>query len=564
MAIKYEGVNGRIIDKVDAIYSEQELWEYNNNPLIEALPDIFDEDDLISYFSSFPTVDPHDLLKRPAARFQMIQRVKHYSIPWGVHKDLERNISSMIRRGYIARNPLDNQDFQKRLFLISQQEEEEVDKTFSLYSLKDLQSSALTLSLIGISGVGKTTAINKIFKMYPQVIKHKEYSGASLVKDQIVWIKLECPFDGSLKTFCQSFFEEIDKILGTRYYEKYGNARNSRGKMMIDMERVATIHSIGIIAIDEMQHLIKAKTAPEELLNFLVTLENRIGVPLALIGTFKALEVLTKELRMARRATSQKSIIWDRMDQGQEWDLFLRLMWKLQWLKEPTPYSENLANIMYEESQGITSIAVSLFALSQVRALDAGDEIVTEKIIRETAKKDLFMVRNIIKALKNNDREKLIKYEDVVIDLDEILKEKGETVFLQKKLREYADGIAQLKKVESRTKVEILATDISSLDMLPNLSFKDIEEVATNVVNKMGINEDEGKLKRETLKIALDLNEQKAVKKQKNDQITKNKVDKEGMVYLYKKAVSDKKHIYDLLDETGFIKKSKEFPSFKC
>jgi hypothetical protein len=292
VAIKYEGANGVINNNVDAIYSEQELWEYNNNPLIEALPDIFGEDDLISYFSSFPAVDQRDLQKRPAARFQMIQRVKYYSIPWGIHKDIERNISSMIRRGYVARNPLNNQDFQKRLFLINQQDEEDVDKTFSQYSLKDLQSSALTLSLIGISGVGKTTAISRIFNLYPQVIRHKEYNGMSLVRDQIVWIRLECPFDGSLKTFCQDFFKKVDEILGTRYYEKYGNARNSRGKMMIDMERVATIHSIGVIAIDEMQFLIKTKEAPEELLNFLVSLENKIGVPLVLIGTVKALKVL--------------------------------------------------------------------------------------------------------------------------------------------------------------------------------------------------------------------------------------------------------------------------------
>lgn len=399
--------------------------------------------------------------------------------------------------------------------------------------------------------------------MYPQVIRHTKYNNVDLVRDQLVWIKLDCPFDGSLKTFCQSFFEAVDDALGTRYYEKFGNARNSRGKMMIDMERVATIYSIGVIAIDEMQHLIKTRNDPEELLNFLVTLENKIGVPLVLIGTFKVMGLLTKELRLSRRATSQASIIWDRMDQGPEWHSFISLLWQLQWLKNPTLYSEKFEELMYENSQGITAIAVNLFLLSQIRALDTKDEKITEKVINATSKKDLFMVRKVIESLKNNDREQLLKYEDVVIDLKTIIRDKGETITLQAKMKEYANDTNQLQKGEKRTKVQILTIEIMEMSMFANLSFKDIEEVVTRVVNDMGNKEDDNKIKREAVKEALRLDEQKADKKLKKDQITKQKVDKEGLAYLYKKAVAQKRDIYDLLNETGYIKNSKEFPIYK-
>ncbi|MDD2299202.1 MAG: ATP-binding protein [Fermentimonas sp.] len=554
--MKYEDAD-RI---VNAVYTEQELEEYNNNPLIEALPDIFTEDDLMEKFTIYPTVNPNDCQKPAHIRFHMIQRLKHYTIPWGVHRDLERNISSMLRRGYMSRNPVNNLDFQNRLFAINQQVEQEVDKDcFNTDQLNDIQSSALTLSLIGISGIGKTTAIERLLKMYPQVIRHTKYNNVDLVRDQVVWIKLDCPFDGSLKTFCQSFFKAVDDVLGTRYYDKFGNARNSRGKMMIDMERIATIHSIGIIAIDEMQHLIKSRTDPEELLNFLVTLENKIGVPLVLIGTFKVLEVLTKELRQSRRATSQSSIIWDRMNQGPEWNLFTKLLWKLQWLKNPTPYNQKFEDLIYEESQGITAIAVNLFLLSQVRALDTEDEKITEKIIRDTAKKDLFMVRKIIEALKNNDIDNLKNYEDVAADLNTIIRDKGETIVLQNKIKEHANSLAQFQKIEKRTKVEIITIEITAMNMFANLSFKDIEEVVTSVVTQMGIKEDDNKLKREAVKEALHLDEQKADKKRKKAQMVKQKVDKEGLTYLYKKATADKKHIYELLDESGYIKNSKEF-----
>lgn len=157
MAIKYEDANGNIDMKVDAFYTEQELEEYNDNPLIESLPDIFTEDDLMEKFTIFPKVNPRDREKPAHIRFHMMQRLKHYTIPWGTHKNIERNISSMLRRGYIGRNPIDNKDFQKRMFLINQQVEQEVDSDcFNTGQLKGLESSALTLSLIGISGIGKT------------------------------------------------------------------------------------------------------------------------------------------------------------------------------------------------------------------------------------------------------------------------------------------------------------------------------------------------------------------------------------------------------------------------
>lgn len=564
MAIKYEDVNGYIDMTVEAIYTEQELEEYYNNPLIEALPDILTENDLMEKFTIFPKVSPRDREKPAHIRFHMMQRLKHYTIPWDKHKDIERNISSMLRRGYIGRNPVDNKDFQKRLFLINQQVEGEVDSDcFNTDQLRGLESSALTLSIIGISGIGKTTAIERLLKMYPQVIRHTKYNNIDLVRDQLVWIKLDCPFDGSLKTFCQSFFEAVDAALGTRYYEKFGNARNSRGKMMIDMERIATIHSIGVIAIDEMQHLIKTRNDPEELLNFLVTLENKIGVPLVLIGTFKVLDLLTKELRLSRRATSQSSIIWDRMNQGSSWHTFIKLLWQLQWLKDPTPYSEKFEELMYENSQGITAIAVNLFLLSQVRALDTKDEKITEKIINATLKNDLFMVSKVIEALKNNNEEQLKKYEDVVIDLKTIIRDKGETIAMQAKMKEHLNNINQLQKVERRTKVEIVTTEIIEMSMFANLSFKDIEEVVTNIVNNMGIKEDDNNIKREAVKAALILDEQKAENKLKKEKTTKQKVDKEGLVYLYKKAVAGKRDIYDLLNETGYIKNSKEFPIYK-
>ncbi|PKM78421.1 MAG: transcriptional antiterminator [Firmicutes bacterium HGW-Firmicutes-15] len=544
---------------VNAIYTPQELEEYNDNPLIEALPDIFSQDSIIDRLFILPVVSAKDREQPSDTRRHKMQRLKRCIIPWGVHIELEQNLSIMLRQGYIARNLLDGRSFQNLLHLISQQDETDTPAIVAPSCFKDIESSALTLSLIGISGIGKTTAINKLLKMYPQVIRHDKYNGIELNRQQIVWLKMDCPFDGSLKTFCQSFFEAVDAVLETRYYEKYGNARNSRGKMMIDMERIATLHSIGVIAIDEMQHLMKDKnTDYTELLNFLVTLENQIGVPIIMIGTFKILEILKKELRQSRRATSQAGIIWDRLSEGAEWELFISSLWELQWLQKPTPFSEEFAKLMYEESQGITAIAVLLFLKAQMRALD-NEETITKRIIRDTAKKDLFMVRPIISALKNNDIKAIEKYQDVAANLATLIENHEANLALNNKISEHSRSLATLKKAEARSKVEFLTIDLIEAGMFPHLLQRDLEEIATSTVNKLGVQADETKLKQEAYTVALKKEGEKSESKNRKDNSMKQKVEKDGLIYLYQKAVKDKRHIYELLSEVGLIKNAKEF-----
>ena len=58
------------------------------------------------------------------------------------------------------------------------------------------------------------------------------------------------------------------------------------------------------------------------MLNFFVQLVNTIGVPVILIGTYKASSILDGEFRNARRVSGQGDLIWSRMQNDDEWDYF--------------------------------------------------------------------------------------------------------------------------------------------------------------------------------------------------------------------------------------------------
>jgi hypothetical protein len=149
--------------------------------------------------------------------------------------------------------------------------------------------------------------------------------------------------------------------------------------MLGDVARVSALHSVGVLVIDEIQHLEKSRSGgAAKMLNFFVTLTNVIKVPVLFIGTPKALELFQPTMRSARRAAQFGSLDWGRFARtentgsDEEWERFFKRLWKLQWFEHATPFTDEMMDLFWEYTQGIAHIAVALFYLSQVRAVVSG------------------------------------------------------------------------------------------------------------------------------------------------------------------------------------------------
>jgi len=404
-------------------YKEQPLNEYRGNPLIEVLPAIFSKEDVLRKNIIYPEI-PGDIAQySPEVRFQMLQRIKDFYFPTVEFLEIERQLSSLIRRSYIARNPVKGHEFIQTLQALNEVKllrDEEKKGTLAHLQLPT-RTTASSFSVIGVSGIGKTTAIEKILMMYPQVIYHFEYEKKPFTRTQIVWLKMDCPYDGSLKTLCRGFFSAVDNVLGaTNYFHKYGNPRNSTALMMVHMAYVSALHSIGVIIIDEIQHLLASKIDPEEMLNFFVTLVNTIGVPVFYIGTYKAMKILNRDFRQARRVGTEGVLMWNRMEKDKKWEAFLENLWDFQYLNEYTTLDSSIANTMYDLSQGITSVAVALSMLAQKRAIGR-EECITKSLLKTVFDKDLAMIKPMLIALKEKNIRALTRYEDLVVNIEELM-----------------------------------------------------------------------------------------------------------------------------------------------
>lgn len=463
----------------EARYSNQDILGYRNNPFIEALPKIFEETEVVSQIKKYPEYNDEQRNLGKQTRLHLVQQISDYVEPLPTHLLVEQRLSRLIRHGYKARNPFSPEI--TRQFHIGFKEilDGGVDQTGS--NIAGVRSTAAGFAILGVSGQGKTTAIESTLLLYPQVIIHSTYRGQPFIRKQIVWLKLNCPFDGSLKGLCFNFLQSIDSHLGTNYFQRFASKGTSVDILIPVMAHLATLHGLGALVIDEIQNLSFMKSGgAERMLNYFTQLINTIGVPVVLIGNFKAMKLLSGSFSQARRSTGQGDLIIDRLTEKAEWDFFLESLWKYQWTATSTPLRLPLKKKMYELSQGIIDIAVKLYMLAQWQAIDDGknNEKISVGLLEEVAKQHMQLVQPMLRVLRRKDRDALTLIDDLypkwdVLDL--YLQRVSEKVNIQGEVR--TNIIRNEKVVQDQEKlIELVKTAID---------FGASSEIAQHVAEKI-------------------------------------------------------------------------------
>lgn len=394
-----------------AVYHDQVIGDYTGNAFIEALPPIFSKEEVIERLSHYPFFDPIEREMEGHHRFHLIQRLFNVYQVFPQTLDLENRISRLIRQGYVGRNPM-TPEFAKGF---TKGYEEIKQKNHNWVN----DSIPRSMTIIGPSGMGKSTTLSRILNTYPQTIVHSGYKGKPFSFTQLVYVQLNCPHDSSVKGLVNQFFITVDNLIGTNYFEKFGRSNKlSVNTLMPIMNQVIRGHSIGFISIDEIQNLSLKGMGAKLMLNFFVGLTNQLSIPICLIGTPSAMAVLQREFRQARRGSGQGDMVLNRMENDPYWRLFIESIWNYQWVKKPVELTEEFINILYEESQGILDIAIKLFALSQIRAISTGREELSPKLLSQVANENLKLVQPMLMALRKGDIHEIAKYEDIYFPFD--------------------------------------------------------------------------------------------------------------------------------------------------
>lgn len=456
--------------------ADADLIEFRNNPLIEALEPIKSPERLIESLMLYPPFHESERLLDDYKRVHCIQRLFQFFQPIPLHLELYSSIERVLRTGYLSRNPLST------------------EYATSFYNNRKLETKGFdnvanqtgqTISIIGTSGVGKTRTLQRILNLYPQVIAHVEYNKQPLNMYQITYLFIQTPFDGSVKTLIYDFFYQFDQLMGTKYFDRYANSRLSTSQLMPIVASLSK--NIGILIIDEIQHLKSMKQkSSTEVLNFMTTLINQVNIPIIMVGTPKAMEVLQLQFRQARRSFNPGNIMWDHLQKDEIWDLLIAGLFKYQWTRFETPLTPELSALFYEHTQGICDILIKLFMMVQLRAISSGEEKITPELINKVANEELKMVQPMLKALREGNVKRLVEYDDLFIPNIESFMQR-EKIQLDKKqvmesLKQGVDKHQKQEQLISEAIVRLRVLGIDEADAKPLITNVLKDEPITDVV----------------------------------------------------------------------------------
>ncbi len=498
------------VNCVQAEYKEQVIYDYKDNPMIEALPDLIDDESVIDILSEYPYFNKEETKLDKIYRCHLVQRIFQYFQPLGIHLDLYNKFSIILRQGYISRNPI-------TLAYVQRFNEGYKQILNNDYELK-FKNNASGFTIVGVSGMGKTTTVNRILCSIPQVILHSKYKDRILNMYQVTWIKLECPHDGSIKALCLNFFKKIDNILNSNYLRKYGSGRLSANAMIPIMAQVCRSVNLGVLIIDEIQNLNSAKSGgAEKMLNFFLNLINEIGVPIILIGTPSAIEILQSKFRLARRNSSMGVIYWDKLDKDMNWKLLIEGLWQYQWTKQYTELTDELSDILYEESQGIIDIALKIYAMAQIKSITSTkSEKITVNLIKKVSRENFKLIKPMLDALKTGNINKIAQYEDISFSIDNLIKKEVDSLEVQKRIEKLkkhqeAKKIDEINDTKMKVIEKLSVLDIDLIkagryidNIISSSKDKDVNDIVKEVLKKVLNNEKEEEKKvRKSVKVQL-------------------------------------------------------------
>jgi len=401
---------------VNAVYIDAENEQYSENPLIEALPPFLSLEQLKMMLTGRELDLASEVMKSDQVRIQSVSQLKHnYFQFMHCHWALYEKIDLAIRNGYMTRNP-SNPSVTERLqsrYELLQRGNIERESAISF----NMKHSSSCTSVVGPAGTGKTTAAQKVCSIYPKVIRHPEFN-----RTQVVHLYVDCPFNGSLKMLCLSILNALDKALNTNQYGYLRKKRTDTESLILEVSQAVDRYSIGVLVIDELQHM-KVKSKDEELLqNFFVKLVNEAGVSIVLVGTTQVYQENLSVFRFARRMDGFGSVEWDPLlrhsgtpeEYMKFWHKFSENLWRQQVLRNADKELPSEVEILwFDLSQGIVDIAVCLFILCQMQAIRDRTERITPNLMRKVFERNFHATRPMLEALKNGDIDEVLTYKDL-------------------------------------------------------------------------------------------------------------------------------------------------------
>ncbi|ABD68912.1 hypothetical protein Rfer_1176 [Rhodoferax ferrireducens T118] len=272
----------------------------------------------------------------------------------------------------------------------------------------------------GITGVGKSAAVNRFLSLFPQVIQHGRNESAQWVEfRQLVYLKVPMSSDGSRGGFLQNCLRELDAALKTDYFSRHQGKQWTVERLLVNVLHYLALHRCGLLIIEEAQERNLAESQfSRDFLTFFLRLLNH-SIPVVIIGNPLAFSILDSfsqdQSRFSEYGDFKIEPIFDFNDE--EWsDEWMGHVWGASMLDQEDEPIENLAELIWAYTGGFPRILARLRRETINAAIQTGSTRVCREHI-EIANRTPSMVgaNKLISAFTNRNWRDLEQFRDIPI-----------------------------------------------------------------------------------------------------------------------------------------------------
>lgn len=340
-----------------------------DNPFLAAMPEMLPKDEFLSAIRSAPAF-PHTLSQMtPEERRQNLPMLSSLFVPLDFMYSIYDQIYRAIRETYTTKTALE--------------ETRQINALFCNKGIAPYATQAASGSILGVPGIGKTSTIRRALATMPQVIEHTEYMGQPFFCKQVLYLRIECPSDCSVKTLALNLISALDRAIGSNYLQQLISLRSSAASSLATQVKIICLtHHVGMLLVDEIQNAVETAQKHRQikpLIKFLVELTNDTSTAVYFIGTPMAESLFTSQEHLKRRTRGIRLLP---LKPDGTYRKFLEQLWPCQFTPVPAPLTEKLANKLFDFSGGIPAYIVKIFQESQAQALLQGQGRIDARIMQ--------------------------------------------------------------------------------------------------------------------------------------------------------------------------------------
>ena len=245
-----------------------------------------------------------------------------------------------------------------------------------------------SFTILGMSGIGKSSAISRAISLIaPQslIVTTEPYSRIAPI------ITVQTPYDCSVKGLLLEILRETDKVLGTDYHAYAIRARATTDALIGSVANVC-LHSVGLLIIDEFQNICSKNGA--NLMGTLLNLINSSGISVAMVGTLETKAFFSDaSFQLSRRSLGLE---YGALPLGDYFISLCRILTSYLYVRNDFTLTDEIVHWLYNHSNGVTSVVVSLIKDAQEIAILDGTETLSLASLSKAYNQRLVLLHNHI------------------------------------------------------------------------------------------------------------------------------------------------------------------------